>query len=220
MNKDIYEIYKLFLTHYGDPKWWPAKTPYEVIVGAVLTQNTNWGNVEKAIANFGDKLSPEFVTETDSETLAELIKPAGFFNQKARYLKAVTRWFGKYNFNVEAVKQNALYKIRKELLAVDGIGKETADDILLYAFGFATFVVDAYTKRLVSRLPVKIDDYDYDGIKKFFENNLPQDVKIYNDFHAYIVINAKKHCKKIPVCGGCPLEFACKKVGMPLAASE
>ena len=210
--KNTYEIYEIFLAHYGDPKWWPAKNPYEVIVGAILTQNTNWGNVEKAIANFGDKLSPEFVMETDCETLAEIIKPAGFFNQKARYLKSVTKWFAKYNFDVETVSQNDLYKLRHELLSVDGVGKETADDILLYAFEFLTFVVDAYTKRLISRLPVKLDDYSYDGIKKYFENNLPKDVEIYNNFHAFIVINAKNHCRKIPSCNGCPLEFVCEKM--------
>jgi len=207
--KNIYEIYEILLAHYGDPKWWPAQTPYEVIVGAVLTQNTNWSNVEKAIANFGNKLTPEFIMETDVATLAEIIKPAGFFNQKARYLKVVTKWFEKYNFDVETVKQNDLYKIRHELLSVDGIGKETADDILLYAFGFPTFVVDAYTKRLISRLPVELEDCSYDGIKKYFENNLPKNVQIYNNFHAFIVINAKNHCKKIPLCSGCPLENIC-----------
>ena len=209
--KNLYEIYEIFLAHYGDPEWWPAKTPYEVIVGAVLTQNTNWSNVEKAIANFGDNLSPEFIMQTDLEALAEIIKPAGFFNQKSRYLKAVTTWYSRYNFNVETVMQNNLHKIRRELLAVDGIGKETADDILLYAFGFPTFVVDAYTKRLISRLPVKLEDCGYDGIKKYFESNLPKYSEIYNNFHAFIVINAKKHCKKIPTCGGCPLESVCEK---------
>ena len=209
--KNLNEIYELFRAHYGDPKWWPAKTPYEVIVGAVLTQNTNWSNVEKAIANFGENLSPEFIIKTDIENLVEIIKPAGFYNQKARYLKAVTKWYEKYNFNVETVKQNDLHKIRKELLSVDGVGKETADDILLYAFGFATFVVDAYTKRLIERLPVSFDDYSYDGIKKYFETNLSADVEIYNNFHAYIVLNAKKYCKKIPLCIGCPLELICGK---------
>ena len=209
--KNVYEIYEIFLAHYGDPKWWPASTPYEVIVGAVLTQNTNWSNVEKAIANFRENLSPHFIMETEFENLVEIIKPAGFFNQKARYLKAVTKWYEKYNFNVETVKQNGLHKIQKELLSVEGIGKETADDILLYAFGFATFVVDAYTKRLIERLPVSLDDYSYDGIKKYFEANLPSDNKIYNNFHAFIVLNAKNHCKKIPLCVGCPLELICGK---------
>lgn len=209
--KNIHEIYETFLAHYGDPKWWPAKTPYEVIVGAVLTQNTNWGNVEKAIANFGDNLSPEFVAETECETLAEIIKPAGFFNQKTRYLKAVTEWFEKYNYSVEKIRENKLHNLRRELLSINGIGKETADDILLYAFGFTTFVVDAYTIRLLLRLPAELDDYSYDGAKKYFENNLPSDAQIYNNFHALIVINAKNHCKKSPLCAGCPLEFKCGK---------
>ena len=207
----LIEIYEKFFACYGDPKWWPANNSYEVIVGAILTQNTNWRNVEKAIENFGDKLSPEFIMETDCKNLIEIIKPAGFFNQKANYLKAVTKWFEKYEFNVEKVKENDLFKLRRELLSVNGIGKETADSILLYAFNFPTFVVDAYTKRLLLRLPVELDHYHYDDIKKYFEINLPKNFEIYNNFHAFIVINGKNHCKTIPVCNGCPLENICGK---------
>ena len=214
MNINLTNIYESFFSHYGNPKWWPAKTPYEVIVGAVLTQNTNWNNVEKAIANFGDKLSPEFILEINYESLIEIIKPAGFFNQKSKYLKAVTNWYSKYNFSVETVQKNELHKLRSELLAVNGIGKETADSILLYAFGLPTFVVDAYTKRLLLRLPVELDNYNYDTIKKYFEINLLKDTELYNNFHALIVINAKNYCKKIlscQTCKNCPLEFLCEK---------
>jgi len=145
MDGAILTIYEKLNAHYGDLKWWPAKTPYEVIVGAVLTQNTSWSNVEKAIANFGENLSPQFVRDADSTELIEIIRPAGFFNQKAVYLKAVTDWFAKYDFDVATVRRKPLEKLRPELLSVKGIGKETADSILLYAFGFPTFVVDAYT---------------------------------------------------------------------------
>ena len=208
----IIKIYEKLFAHYGDLNWWPAKNPYEVIVGAILTQNTNWRNVEKAIANFGENLSPEFILETDCEKLSEIIKPAGFFNQKAKYLKSVTKWYENYDFDVEKVKENDLYKLRRELLSINGIGQETADSILLYAFDFPTFVVDAYTKRLLLRLKIELDNYNYDSIKKYFENNLPKNIEIYNNFHALIVINGKNHCKKIPVCNNCPLENICEKI--------
>lgn len=148
------EIYRALLACYGEPRWWPAKTPYEVIVGAVLTQNTAWDNVEKAIARFGGDVSPERVAGIMSGTLAEIIRPAGSFNQKTAYLKAVTAWFGLYGYSVRDVQKLPLARARAELLAVKGIGPETADSILLYAFGFASFVVDAYTVRLASRLPI------------------------------------------------------------------
>jgi len=146
MARDLHNIYNKLLSRYGDLHWWPASSPYEVIVGAVLTQNTAWSNVEKAIDNFGDSLSPEFIASLDMDALAELIRPSGFFNQKAASLKEITRWFEKYGYSVEKVKHHSLEKIRKELLTVKGVGKETADSILLYAFDYPTFVVDAYTK--------------------------------------------------------------------------
>ncbi|MDR2547856.1 MAG: endonuclease III domain-containing protein [Lachnospiraceae bacterium] len=203
-------IYETLHTYYGNLDWWPAKTPYEVMVGAVLTQNTAWSNVEKAIINFTD-LSPQFVQDCDIAKLAEIIRPAGFFNQKAGYLKAVTAWFENYNFDVPTVQRESLEKLRPELLSVKGIGKETADSILLYAFGFPTFVVDAYTVRLCERYPLEISK-SYDTVKAHFEDKLPRDADLYNNYHAMIVINAKEHCKKSkPLCGECPLADACKK---------
>jgi len=208
MIHDLHNIYNKLLARYGDLHWWPAESPYEVIVGAVLTQNTAWSNVEKAIANFGDSLSPKTVAGLDIDALAELIRPSGFFNQKAIYLKEVTSWFLKSEYSVEKVKHYPLEKIRRELLAVKGVGRETADSILLYAFDYPTFVVDAYTKRLLERLPVDIK-LDYDSIKSYFESRLEPDVKLYNNFHAMIVINAKEHCRKKPSCAGCPLAEGC-----------
>jgi endonuclease-3 related protein len=177
-------------------------------VGAVLTQNTAWSNVEKAIANFGDTLTPEFVANVDITKLAEIIRPAGFFNQKAVYLKAVTQWFAKYNFDIPTVQREPLEKIRNELLSVKGIGKETADSILLYAFEFPTFVVDAYTMRLCERYPLSAGK-NYDAVKAYFEANLPQSVEVYNNYHALIVINAKEYCRKKPKCEDCPLLDTC-----------
>ena len=209
-NSTILNIYQTLHCYYGNLNWWPAETPYEVMVGAVLTQNTAWGNVEKAIANFAD-LSPQFVQECELAELAEVIRPAGFFNQKAAYLKTVTEWFAKYNFDVTAVQGKPLGKLRPELLAVKGVGKETADSILLYAFGFPTFVVDAYTARLCERYPIDTGK-GYDSIKAYFENNLPRDAVLFNNYHAVIVINSKEHCRKSkPMCWKCPLSENCGK---------
>jgi len=217
MNNTALSIYETLYARYGDLQWWPAKTPYEVMVGAVLTQNTAWTNVEKAIANFtkspygSDNLTPEFVLSADIAELSRIIHPAGFFNQKAVYLKTMTEWFAQYDFDVTTVQKFTLDKMRRELLAVKGIGKETADSILLYAFGFPTFVVDAYTIRLFERYSVNVAK-NYDAVKAYCEDNLPRDVYLYNNFHALIVINGKEHCKKKSVCTGCPLEERCKRI--------
>jgi endonuclease-3 related protein len=206
-------IYEKFLAHYGDPHWWPARTPYEVIAGAVLTQNTAWTNVEKAIANFGAALSPEVVAGIELPDLAEIIRPAGFFNQKAAYLKAVTAWFSGYGYDVSAVRSEPVGKLRRELLSVKGVGPETADSILLYAFGFPAFVVDAYTVRLCRRYRIDAGE-SYSEVKTRFESELPQNTEIYNRFHALIVINAKEHCRKKPSCAGCPVCGKCAKYGV------
>ena len=213
----LISIYETLFAHYGDLHWWPGETPYEVIAGAVLTQNTAWSNVEKAIAGFdpkrkdGGSLTPEFVADIDIAGLAGIIRPAGFFNQKAAYLKAVTAWFAGYGYDVETVKKQSMDKLRDELLKVKGIGPETADSILLYAFGFPSFVVDAYTHRLCGRYPIKAGK-SYGEVKGFFEKLLPESAEVYNHFHAMIVINAKEHCRKKPLCEGCPLAQGCEKL--------
>ena len=208
MDNMVALIYETLYEFYGDLHWWPALTPYEVMVGAVLTQNTAWRNVEKALANFGDRLYPGFVAEVSNAELVEIIRPSGFFNQKALYLKAVTEWFRQYNYDAATVRGAPLARLRSELLATKGVGRETADSILLYAFGFPTFVVDAYTVRLCDRYPVKTDK-GYEGIKTRFEESLPHDADVYNNFHAMIVINGKDHCKKNPACEKCPLGNQC-----------
>jgi len=213
MGDKLVPLYETLLTHYGELHWWPAKTPYEVMVGAVLTQNTAWVNVEKAIANFGKALSPETVANAGLAELAEIIRPAGFYNQKAEYLKAATVWYAKYGYDVPAVRRESLGKLRAELLATKGVGQETADSILLYAFGFPTFVADAYTARLCGRYPIGAGK-GYRLVKAYFEDNLPQSAPIYNNFHALIVINAKAHCRKQPHCDGCPLGEKCGRHGL------
>ena len=231
MDPKIPYIYETLLAHYGEETgkaterasfspqggneqaqsiatWWPANTPYEVMVGAVLTQNTAWSNVEKAIANFGGSLAPELIRDMDSETLAEIIRPAGFFKQKAGYVKNLTTWYEGYGFDVATVQTEVLEKIRGELLSVKGIGRETADSILLYAFGFATFVIDAYTMRLIGRYPVDAGS-SYEAVKSYFEDSMPKDRKTYDIYHGLIVIHAKTHCRKKPLCDGCPLQKTC-----------
>ena len=213
MNIPVNQItlmYDTLYDRYGDLNWWPAKTPYEVMVGAVLTQNTAWANVEKAICGFGTNLSPRYVMSADLSELASVIRPSGFYNQKAIYLKELTRWFQGYDFDVSAVKDEPAGKLRSELLAIKGIGKETADSILLYAFGFPEFVSDAYTARLCERYPVSAGK-GYDSIKAHFEASLPRDAAVYNNFHAMIVVNGKNHCGKRAACAGCPLEKTCTK---------
>ncbi|MCL1832808.1 MAG: endonuclease III domain-containing protein [Oscillospiraceae bacterium] len=213
-------IYETLLVRYGQLNWWPtirrdppAETPYEVIVGAVLTQNTAWRNVEKALANFGAKLSPQAVSDMELAELSEIIRPAGFFNQKSVYLKSVTAWFAQYGFDVQKVREKSLEDVRAELLSVKGVGKETADSILLYAFGFPSFVVDAYTMRFCGRYPIDAGT-GYDAVKKYFEAHIPASSAVYNNYHALIVINAKEHCRKKPLCSGCPLADTCGRCGL------
>lgn len=213
MNGKLLSIYEALLARYGELHWWPAKTTYEVLVGAVLTQNTAWGNVEKAIANFGENLSPEIVAKADLAELTEIIRPAGFFNRKAGYLKTVTAWYAKYGYDVQAVQQESFDKLRIELLSTKGVGQETADSILLYAFGFPTFVVDAYTVRLCARYPIKAGK-GYAEVKAYFEGSLPHSAEVYNNFHALIVVNAKEHCRKKPSCKDCPLGKTCGRRGL------
>jgi endonuclease-3 related protein len=205
---DAKALYGRLYGRYGELHWWPADTPYEVITGAILTQNTAWRNVEKALAGFAGRLSPQFVEETAIGDLADIIRPAGFFNQKAEYLKTVTAWFKRYGYSVGAVRGETPAKLRAELLTLRGVGPETADSILLYAFDLPVFVADAYTLRLLSRLASPSAPIRYDDAKTLFETGL--DASLYNNAHALIVINAKEHCRAKPVCAGCPAADLCE----------
>lgn len=213
MSDSLIAISEALLAHYGELHWWPAKTPYEVMVGAILTQNTAWGNVEKAMANFGPGVAPEAVASADMAELAGIIRPAGFFNQKAVYLKEVTAWYAQYGYDVPTVQREPMEKVRSELLRTKGVGPETADSIMLYAFSFPTFVVDAYTVRLCERYPIDAGK-GYAAVKAHFESAIPRSAKAYGDFHAHIVINAKEHCRKRPLCEGCPLGGQCGRHGL------
>jgi endonuclease-3 related protein len=201
------EIYKKLRDSFGEPGWWPGE-PYEIMVGAVLVQNTAWGNVEKALANFKGRLSPEYVEALPLEKLRELIRPSGFYKAKSLCLKEVTMWYKSYDYSAARVHAFSLEKLRSELLAVKGVGEETADAILLYSFRFPTFVVDAYTRRLLSRLDANIE-LSNAAIKNFFTGPLGSDAGSFADCHALIVAHAKQYCRKTPFCCGCPLSDIC-----------
>ena len=202
-------LYDRLYAIYGDLNWWPASSPYEMMLGAILTQNTNWLNVEKAIANLPQPITPKYIEKAGPEELKALIRPAGFFNQKAMYLKALTAWYKNYNYDVETVRRQPFKAMRKELLAIKGIGPETADCILLYAFGFPTFVVDAYTRRFLSRFFKADLPPTYGGLKALFESQLPPNTALFNNYHACIVIHAKDYCKAKPLCSTCALSKHC-----------
>jgi endonuclease-3 related protein len=214
MNETIYNIYKILLNHYGKQNWWPAETRYEVVVGAVLTQNTSWKNVERAINNLKseDLLEEEKILSVDEDKLKQLIKPAGFYNLKAKRLKNVTKFIVDNYGNTEdmAKVDKDILTLRDELLSVNGIGKETADSILLYALDRESFVVDAYTKRMFNRLGIIDEKAEYDDIKVLFERHLPKDLEIYKEYHALIVEHCKRFCRKKPLCDNCPIRTFCK----------
>ena len=208
-TKALLQIYQKMFDALGPRHWWPGETPFEVIIGAILTQNTNWSNVEKAIKNLkmAGKLSPEGIYGLSITELAELIKPSGFFNVKAKRVKAFISWlFSRYEGNLSKMFAQDLQSLRSELLAVKGIGPETADSILLYAGNMPTFVVDAYTHRIFSRHELIPEESTYDEMKSFFEENLPKDVQLFNEYHALLVNIGKMFCKPKKVCEPCPLK--------------
>lgn len=205
-------IYRTLYRHYGPQHWWPGETPFEVMVGAVLTQNTAWSNVEKAITNLkqADALDPRAIVSMTHARLARLLKPSGYFNIKARRLRNFCAWYLAQG-GVEALSRLATPVLRKRLLAVNGIGPETADDMLLYAFERPVFVIDAYTRRLHSRLGHVRGDEDYETLRALFERSGrgTGKIKLFNEFHALIVRHAKEVCRPRPRCNLCCLAEAC-----------
>ena len=208
-GEKLMQFYQALLDRYGPQHWWPGDGAFETMVGAVLTQNTNWNNVEKALANLkqADKLSPQAIDRLGPEELAKLIRPAGYFNIKARRLKNLVRWFLiQYHASIEALAQSSIDRLREELLAVKGIGPETADSIILYGLHKPTFLVDTCTARLLVRHGCIDPESNYQDVKDFCEGHLPPDVPLYNEFHALIVRVGKEHCKTRARCENCPLE--------------
>ena len=207
----LLKIYKSLYDYFGPLNWWPGATPFEVMVGAILTQNTSWSNVEKAINNLKKEnlLEPRKLYRINQEELAQLIKPSGYYNIKAGRLKNfVSIFVNDFEGSTEKMFSGDGRKLRKKLLNVNGIGPETADSILLYAGRKPFFVVDAYTKRIFSRHKLISKDSTYYEIQEFFIKNLDKDVKLFNEFHAQIVMLGKTICtSKNPDCAKCPIAF-------------
>ena len=209
-RSELMTIYGKLFDAYGPQHWWPAETPFEVMVGAVLTQNTNWTNVAKAIGNLKARglLTPEGIHDLDPETLAGIIRPAGYFRVKAGRLKNLLDWlFERFDGDVDRMAATDLGALRPMLLEVRGIGRETADSILLYACEKLSFVVDAYTYRVLVRHRLLEPEADYDRVKELFQESLDADIQLYKEYHALLVRVGKLHCKPTARCAGCPLEL-------------
>ena len=202
-------MYRLLLEQFGPQGWWPAETPFEMMAGAVLTQNTNWENVKKALGNLEREglLDPARLHALGADALAHAIRPAGYYNVKARRLKNLVRLIvERYGGEVSAMLGEGPGELRDALLGVNGIGPETADSIVLYAAGHPVFVVDAYTHRILSRHDLVDEEASYDEIQATFSDALPEDVPLFREFHALIVMAGKTYCRKRPLCEHCPLQ--------------
>ncbi len=215
-EQKLMEMYEAMRERFGHQGWWPAAhaaTPaerkLEICIGAVLTQNTNWRNVERALENLRTAacLDVEAIHEKVHEQLAELIRPAGYYNVKAKRLKNfIAKVHDDFGGDIEAFLGRSVLSLREDLLSVSGIGRETADSMILYAAGKPSFVVDAYTYRVLLRHLLIAPEDDYEIIKELFESSLPQDMELWNDYHAQLVAVGKNYCKPRPKCSGCPLE--------------
>lgn len=194
---------------YGPQHWWPARSPTEVVIGAILVQNTNWRNVEAAIAQLREAglIDWRALRDATPRKLASLIRPAGTYRVKAERLKNFVRWLWReYDGDLTRLGSVPLCELQPQLLSVNGIGRETADSIILYALDRPTFVVDAYTARIASRHGLIEPDVGYDPLKALFEDRLPRNVQLYNEYHALLVAVGKQHCRKRARCNGCPLD--------------
>ncbi len=209
-GKTLLDIYNTLYNHFGPQDWWPGDTPFEVAVGAILTQNTNWGNVEKAIINLKKEkaLNAKTLNRMPHEQLASLIRPAGYFNIKAKRLKNFLSFLSNHhNGSMKRMSNDGVSALRQDLLGVNGIGPETADSILLYALGKPVFVIDAYTKRILERHNIVPGEITYHELQELFHNNLPRDLKLFNEYHALFVMLGKDYCKPKPKCSDCPLDI-------------
>ena len=207
----LLKIYKSLYDYFGPLNWWPGDSPFEIIVGAILTQNTAWSNVEKAINNLKKEylLDPQKLYHINQEELTQFIKPSGYYNIKAQRLKNFVNIFvNDFEGSTEKMFSSDSGELRKKLLNLNGIRPETADSILLYAGKKPFFVVDAYTKRIFSRHKLISEDATYHQIQEFFIQNLDQDVELYNEFHAQIIMLGKNICtSKNPNCSKCPIAY-------------
>jgi endonuclease-3 related protein len=210
-------VYDRLLKRFGHAGWWPGETPFEVCIGAILTQNTSWTNVEKALGELRRRglLSTSRLRALPVSRLARLIRSSGYYNVKARRVRAFLDFLQReYAGRVERMAEDEPGELRGKLLGVEGIGPETADSIVLYAAGHPIFVVDAYTRRVFARLGHVKGDEPYDTVQRFFMERLPPNAPLFNDFHAQIVRLGKDVCRPRPRCDGCPLEALCPKRGV------
>jgi endonuclease-3 related protein len=203
-------VYERMHKHYGDQHWWPGDSRFEIMVGAVLTQNAAWVNVERAIANLkgAHALDAATIVAVPSRRLAAWLRPSGYFNVKAKRLRNLCRWLLERG-GVRALARLDTRELRDGLLSVNGVGPETADDIALYAFGRPVFVIDAYTRRLFARLGMIEGHEGYETLRHWFETSLGPDASLYNEYHALIVHHAKHACKTRPACEACVLRRRC-----------
>lgn len=208
----LLDVYRRLLARYGRQHWWPGESKLEIIVGAILTQSTSWRSVERAIGNLksASYLSLKGLRDIAEDELAVIIKPAGFFNAKARKIKAfVSHLWYYYDGDLESLLSKETAELRAELLSVHGIGEETADDIIVYAAGKPSFVTDSYTRRVVKRLGLAPNTDSYRAYQNLFHESLPHDAALYNEYHALLDEHAKTTCKPEPLCGACCLLDIC-----------
>lgn len=213
IGETLSHIYQQLINHYGPQHWWPAEEPFEVMVGAILTQAAAWVNVEKAIANLrqAKALAPEPLRRLEVAQIAQLIRPCGYYNVKAAKLKALASWLGEYyQDNLDRLFAQDTEPLRRQLLSVFGIGQETADSIILYAANKPVFVIDAYTRRILSRLGLSPAGSSYSAYQRLFMDNLPADARLFNEYHALLVRLGKTTCRPHPLCGECCLNNLCQ----------
>ncbi|HQO40704.1 MAG TPA: endonuclease III domain-containing protein [Spirochaetota bacterium] len=231
MISETSKIYKILLRHYGAQGWWPVlnlktglsvyghsvkplngRVMFEICIGAILTQNVAWKNVEKSLFQLKKEglLTPRRLAAADNDTIASLIKSSGYYNQKVLKIKNFIAWFSTFNYSFRRLNKIDTRTLRGDLLSVKGIGPETADSILLYALGRKIFVVDAYTKRVFTRIGIIGEDWNYDKIQQFFHEKFCGDVSLYNEYHALVVVHGKDCCKTVPDCVNCCLAQLCR----------
>jgi len=211
-RETLQSIYQRLMDNYGPQHWWPAKEPFEVMVGAILTQSAAWANVEKAITNLkaSTALAPKPLRRLSVSEIAELIHPCGYYNAKALKLKSLAQWLGEYyDDDLERLFANDVAQLREQLLSIHGIGEETADSIILYAANKPVFVIDAYTRRVVSRVGLAPASNNYTAYQRLFMDNMPADVRLFNEYHALLVNLAKNVCRTHPLCQQCCLNSIC-----------
>lgn len=213
VSQPLLVIYDRLFAAYGPQHWWPADEPFEVMVGAILTQSASWKNVEKALANLktAGALSPLALRHAELSELAALIRPSGYYNAKARKLKALAQWLEEFCADdLKKLSAASVTSLRQQLLSVYGVGPETADSIILYVANQPVFVIDAYTRRIISRIGIASEDKGYQAYRELFMENLPPDARLFNEYHALLVRLGKEVCRKKPLCPGCCLRHICQ----------